>query len=227
MSVIDNMVDNVVDKLTGKKSNKKNTQKDNKEEREKAVQEWIPFHDIGNNIVYRRDNVLLIIIKIKPIKFDLLSKNEQNRRINSLYEVINGMTGYNEVIVMPRPINLDGYIADLHSLAKNIDQDRKWLLKEYISCTANITAEGTSLTKDFYCILQQPSNSKYAIEELKKKAYELKEALENVEDLKVEICTDSMLRELNFIFFNPVQAAYERMSYAPKFPTIMKERGKK
>ncbi len=55
-----------------------------KKQKNKSVQEWLPFQKVlDNGIIKLKDNTYIKIIKIKPINFNLKSELEKEAILNS------------------------------------------------------------------------------------------------------------------------------------------------
>ena len=98
-----------------------------------VVQDWLPVRDIHGGMLVRKDGALAVVIRVDPAPFALLSEREQDRRIASLQEVIQMLPGQAQIFALPRPIDLDAYIASLESLVANADGPRRSQLRGYLA----------------------------------------------------------------------------------------------
>jgi hypothetical protein len=180
-----------------------------------STQEWIPIKDVYNGFIHRKDGALVCAIRVQPKNIRLLSKDEAIRLVKLLMEVLNGIDYSYQIITIPRPVDLDAYIAELQSLKSNEENPIKnRLLGNYISQAASVAVSGEALDRLFYILIDEfPGNKKQKTELiLHQRASELVSNLMSA-DLMSHLCSDDELRELLFIFTNLSQAAYER---APK-----------
>jgi hypothetical protein len=180
-----------------------------------STQEWMPVKDVYNGLIHRKDGTLVCAIRVQPKNIKLLSLNEAKRLVKLLAEVLNGIDYSYQIITIPRPVDLDAYIAKLQNL-KSIEENpiKNRLLGNYISQAASVAVSGEALDRLFYILIdERPSNKKHQSEAiLLQRGTELVSNLMSA-DLNSHLCSDDELRELLFIFTNLSQAAYER---APK-----------
>src|SRR5690554_2918145 len=114
-----------------------------KQRREKTAQQWIPIADIDKNIIYRKDNLLVGILRIQPENLELLSDNEKRRKVEALAEGFNGETEGFQIFCIGRPVDLNNYLQWLQDKAKE-EQDftRKMVLKGYIHQASQMASSG-------------------------------------------------------------------------------------
>lgn len=220
-------------KLLNKKNNNKNTTESKKAaanavaletQKKKTVQDWIPVYDVSNGAMHRRDGYLVVALEVEPINIDLLSKTEKKRIIASLHEVVNGQQEYVSWCTMPRPVDLDGYIAGLEeNMRAQSNMLRRRLLQGYIKQAVGMASSGEAIERKFYYIITQ-EEKEHAKEEIDNRAKELQSNLFGA-DLKSTICKDKELINTLFLFTHPAQAAYERAPIAGGYyiPTQYKE----
>ncbi|MGE7828542.1 hypothetical protein [Paenibacillus sp. NPDC093718] len=180
--------------------------------KEPSSQSWVPIKDIHNNIIYRKDNVIVSAVRVQPINIALLSENEQVRKIKQLEEVLNGIDYKNQTLSIAKPVDLDAYILGLEQMKQEADTALiARLLNGYIQQAASKATSGEALERHFYILIDQALSKKAQHEEqvLLQKALELANGLTHAELLS-HVCNDNELRDLQFIFSNPNQAAYER-----------------
>lgn len=177
-----------------------------------STQAWIPIKDVYNGFIHRKDGSLVAAIRVLPVNFNLLTDNEKIRKIKSLEEVLNGVDFSFQIISIARPVDLDAYISFLDEL-KNSTSDRikARLLAGYMTQAATMATSGEALERQFYILLDQPAGKNAQQDEalLYRKASDLHSSLTSA-DLHSHVCDDEELRDLLFIFTNPIQAAYER-----------------
>lgn len=196
----------------GKSKDQSNLSNDGKQKNDSA-QKWLPVSDVNNSFLKRRDNQLVVAIRITPINIDLLSDGEKKRKIAVLDEVFNGL-GINripfQIFCIGKPVDLDSYIVKLQSLSQNTDNVmRKRILQNGIRQAAYYATSGETLDRGFYLILYQETSSTAEIE-LMGRANEITMGLNTV-GLQSEICSDKQILEMLLLFTHPVQASFERM----------------
>lgn len=188
-----------------------------------SVQAWLPFYDVNMGFLWRRDNHLVAAVRVEPINLALLSENEQKRKVQLLFEVINGLGCEWAITVLQRPVDLDEYIGKQEVLRnQETHYMRRRILDSSIRNAAKVASSGEAIELMFYILLASPLSSKKQaldMQQLQNKASELADNLSGSE-LESHVCDDQELRELEFIFLNPLQAAFERapQSSGPYLP---------
>jgi hypothetical protein len=189
-----------------------------------STQEWLPIYDVTNRLMYRRDGFIVAGVIVQPLNLHLLSEKEQAAKISSFHEVLNGIDYEYQKMVLPRPVDLDGYIANLTEKQNNEEHFlKKRLLDGYIRQAAMLATGGQALEPQFYFFLPFELGKKENISEneLLARATELAANLTSA-GLTSDVCNDQELRDVLFVFTSPQQAAYERspLSSGETFSTI-------
>lgn len=190
--------------------------------REKTAQQWIPIADIDNGIVYRKDNILVGLLRIQPENLELLSDNEQRRKIEPLANGINGENEGFQIFCIGRPVDLNNYLEWMQDKAK-LEQDftRKMVLKGYIQQASQMASSGETTERRFYLIITKPAANKAELELLTRlKDFQIKFTQA---DLTTHLCTEDEIMDVLSLFANPVQAAYERTELRYDFPPILEK----
>ncbi|WP_213974702.1 hypothetical protein [Tepidanaerobacter acetatoxydans] len=202
-------------------SKKKRKGKNPVEQARQMVQKWLPIEDIDGGLMQRKDGQVVAAIKVEPAPFTLLSEREKDRRIRSLYQAFQSLSSREQILCMPRPIDLDQYLTDLEDILKETDSGRRPILRGYLNYVRGIVSNAEATERRFYILIPE---DKSRVDELKKKVQEFTTMLSNAE-LKVGQCSKKEMEilDLLFCFFNPAQAAFERpgiMSSAPMIKTV-------
>lgn len=181
-------------------------------EKTPSTQTWLPIRDIQNGLIYRKDQTVLAAIHVQPVNLNLLSVNERKRRVKRLEEVLNGIDYKFQIFSIGKPVDLDNYIMELDEKRVNTDNPvKKKLLMTYKKQAAAKATSGEALERHFYFILDMGLGKKGVMIEqvLLERAKQLAANLTGA-DLQSNVCTDSELRTMNFIFTNPAHASFER-----------------
>lgn len=187
-----------------------------------SVQEWLPFYDVNMGFLWRRDNHIVTAVRVEPINIWLYSEKEQKRKVHLLFEVVNGLECEYGWTALQRPVDLDEYIAKQEALRnQETHYVRRRILDNSIRQASKVASSGEAIDLMFYILLAAPLSKKQQLDmqELQNKAAELSDNLTGAE-LASHVCDDQELRELEFIFLNPLQAAFERapQSSGPYLP---------
>lgn len=202
----------MIKKFLGKNKEGSSPKKSVTPSKNKSTQSWLPIVDVNNRLIYRRDNYVIAAIRVQPNNIDLLSEKEKHMKIISLHEVKNGIDFEIQIFTIPRPVDLDGYIARLEvEREEESNLIKKRLLDGYIRQAAQLATTGEALERHFYVLLKQKltKNSKHDENEILARANELAMNLSGA-SLQSHVCNDQELRDVLFIFSNPSQAAFER-----------------
>lgn len=177
-----------------------------------SVQAWLPFYDVNMGFLWRRDSHIVAAVSIEPINLALLSEKEQKRKVHLLFEVLNSLEQDWSWTVLQRPVDLDEHIARKEEKRnQETHYMRRRILDSSIRNAAKVAGSGEAIELMFYFLLVGNLSKKQAmdIQDLSSRAHELADNLTGAE-LKSHVCDDQEIRELEFIFLNPLQAAFER-----------------
>ncbi len=102
-------------------------------QKNKSVQEWLPFQEILNNgIIKLKDNTYIKIIKIKPINFNLKSELEKEAILNS-YKLFLKTCNFNfQILIQSNKEDLSKHIKTIN---ENSIQEKNYIQeisKKYI-----------------------------------------------------------------------------------------------
>lgn len=200
-----------------------------------STQEWLPYKDISGGFIHRRDGHLVKAVKIvEPINISLLSEKKRKETIQSLFEIYNTVDYPKQTISIPRPVDLDGYIEKLTQMKNNeTNYIKKSLLQGYIQEAVNLSGSGEAIDLQFYILFSEKYEQKN--DKRKKTSINAKDILNERAEFFVReltaiglttvVCNDNDLRELQFLFLNPIQAAFERapLSEGPYLEALYKE----
>jgi hypothetical protein len=173
-----------------------------------TAQQWLQVKDIKNNIVIFKDMTIAKAIKITPKNIFLLANNEKDKAINLLFEAFNSVEYTYQIFILPRPVDLDSYIAGLEQ-KKQMTNDilkRKLYQGDIVEATNKATS-GKAIDRDFYIIIVEESEKNITILNDKVKTFAI--ALDRAE-LPSKVCNEQELRDLNFAFTHPSIIAYEK-----------------
>jgi hypothetical protein len=211
-------------KIKNKSKNKKQEltpEEQVQQNREKTAQQWIPIADIEDNIVYRKDNYIMAMLRVQPENIDLLSDNEKRRKVDSLAEGFNSEKEPLQIFCVGRPVDLNSYLESLQEKAK-MEQDftKKMVLKGYIQQASKMASSGETVERRFYIIVSKKVQDSKSEDELINRINELHIKLSQAE-LTCEICKEDELMDVFSLFASPVQAAFERTELEFDLPPVL------
>lgn len=177
-----------------------------------STQKWLPIRDIHNNLLWRKDNHIVAVLRIEPVNMALLSKKEKQRKIKKLEEALNGIDYIYQILSIAKPVDLDAHIMKLEEAKRETENPiRKNLLSGYAHQAAGKAMSGEALERQFYMLIPHVLGKKIQHDEaaLSDRAIQMASSLTHAE-LVTQVCTDQGHLDLQFLYSNPNQAAYER-----------------
>ncbi len=178
-----------------------------------AVQRWLPVQDLQGGLMLRGDGHGVLVLRIAPSAFHLLSDPEKGRRIMAAVEAFQGLARNAQLLVVPRPIDLDAYLQSLQDLLGSADASRRPLLAKYLAYVRSLVGSGETIEHRFYILLPAPVRD---AEDLRRQAHELAEAFKRAE-ISAHVASDRENLDLLFVYLHPAQAAFER----PQVPVLV------
>lgn len=188
------------------------------------VQNWLPVQYVSSGLIIRSDGRQVAVLRVEPASFNLLSEAERARRITGLHEAIQALPGSVQICSVPRPIDLDLYIAELERQLEEAEGSRKNILRGYVQYVRRLATNAEAMERRFYVLMAGEEKKKGSEEELLQKAQEFAAALGRAE-LQVHLCNDQEVLDLLFCFFHPAQAAFERLSFPAVAPVYATTKG--
>lgn len=178
-----------------------------KKQKNKSVQEWLPFQKIlDNGIILLKDNTYIKIIKVKPINFNLKSELEKEAILNS-YKLFLKTCNFNfQILIQSNKEDLSKHIKNVQTNLIREEKSIQEISKKYIQYIQNLNHDKKSSSKNFYIILNYKNENKeivnfedYAIEELNDKYFKIKDCLARCGNI-VKDCNDK--KEIILILFS-------------------------
>lgn len=204
-----------------KKKNELDQEEVIQKKREKTALEWMPIADIIEKTVYRKDNLLVGLLRVFPKNISLLSDREKKRIVASLAEGINGENQELEIFCVGRPVDLNNYLTDLQEKSKiEANFNKKRILKGFIQYASKTASSGETTERRFYIIVTQKNNSSKAEYDLFNRLEDLKGKL-LMADLQASICVEDEIIDVYALFSSPIQSAYEKTYNEFNFPTVV------
>jgi len=185
-----------------------------------TAEQWLPIETIDGDTIRRRDGTLVAAIAVQPINLLLLSEREQHRRIAALHEVLQGVRGSFQVLILPGPLDLDGYLHALEAEARAMaDTRRRRILQQYTAYIRDVVQAGAAIERRFYVLISEPGDRPNAASILRERARDLAASLKAA-GLEAYVLTDNELIDLCYVWAHPLQAAFERAELPSLLPTV-------
>ncbi len=179
-------------------------------QKNKSVQEWLPFQQIlDNGIIKLKDNTYIKIIKIKPINFNLKSELEKEAILNS-YKLFLKTCNFNfQILIQSNKEDLSKHIKAVNENLINEDNSIQEISKKYIQYIKNLNHDKKSSSKNFYIIIKYNNQNKeinnfedYAIEDLNDKYFKIKDCLSRCGNIVTDFNNKKEIILILFSFLN-------------------------
>jgi len=179
-----------------------------KEDRTARAQDWFPVADIRNNLVYRKDGNIVMVLRVAPLSLELLTSREKNIKIELFTECLNSEKKDLQILCIGRPVDLRGYLEWQEDMYRQtIDKKRKEILRKCINHAHRIAMSGQITERRFYVLITDKYTKRGEME-LMERAESLRRKL-NDAGLEAKICTESELLDLFTLFSFPEQQPFE------------------
>ena len=200
----------------------KNPEELKKETRQRTAQEWLPIADVDNSLTIRKDGYLTATIRVFPINIELLSENEQRRKVAVLSEQLNGEKQPLQIFIASRPVDLDKFLNwQEEKIRGESFAKKKTALKLFNRSAATYARSGDAREQHFYIIIREKNSTRKSKEDLLYRAGELVNKL-RLAELDAKICSDDEVIDLYALFSAPSQAAFERTEKNWDLPSVVK-----
>lgn len=201
---------------------KENKQEEIAKKEKKSSQDWLPFYDIYDSIMYRKDKHIAAVGRIEPLNIALKADRDKTKMINDLHQAINPQSETVHFYTIPRPVDLDSYLEKLQRKAQQAPTyQKKRLLNEYIRYIADVVRGGSAMERRYYTVITQPPGKEQKSELI----YVRNDFISRLQGagLQVKVAYDQDILDMLFSFLQPGRAAYETPpDGTPNFITVYK-----
>lgn len=190
-----------------------------KKPKQLSCNEEINILDIRNNVIYTKDDNLIMALKIYSINMQLFSRRELNQKVKEITNELAGDLQELKFFSISRPVDVTGLIDSLRETLNDSDkQKQKNLLKQNIKETVRLTITGDVVERQNFITIST-KNTDIAEKELQKQAMDLSNKFSNCL-IKTEILNEQELIQLcnstlniNFAFKEDNDDVEERIPY--------------
>lgn len=191
----------------------------NRKEKQKSCNEEINILDIKNNVIYTRDNYVIMALKLNAINIQLFSKRELNQKVKEITSELASDLKELKFLSISRPVDVTDLVEKLRGiLSKSESQKQKNLLKQNIRETIRLTITGDVVERqNFITIFDK--NSDMVEKELLKRAMDMVNNFGNC-GIKVDILNEQELIQLCNSTLNINFAFREDNEYDEKIPYL-------
>lgn len=160
-----------------------------------SCNEEINILDIRNNVIYTKDNNLIMALKIHSINMQLFSRRELNQKVKEITNELAGDLQELKFFSISRPVDVTGLIDSLRETLNDSDiQKQKNLLKQNIKETVRLTVTGDVVERQNFITIST-KNTDIAEKELQKQAMDLSNKFSNC-GIRTEILNEQELIQL-------------------------------
>lgn len=146
-----------------------------------SVQKWLPFERIlENGIVKLKNNCYIMIIRVKPINYNLKSNFEKEAILNS-YKIFLKTCSFDiQIIVRSQKEDLKNHIKNMEGTSSQRKKKIEIITKQYIQSIEDLNSNSKSNSKEFFILIKQPQDNlkeERCINQLNEKYVKINEAL--------------------------------------------------
>ncbi len=175
--------------------------KNNNKNIPKTLQDFLPFKDVWNNIVYLDNDKIIGGIKVNSLNLHLLYDEEQKVKVSELKKVLNSIDYPIKIFSIDKSINLDNNLNILGSKIRNeTNKNKIKLLKEDYSFLENLNNKKWVVNREFYLILEEDNTNEKLMNQ---KINSLIQEFSSIGLASNKISSEDW-RELLYIILNPV-----------------------
>lgn len=170
-----------------------------------SIQNWMPFEKIlDNGIVKLKNNNYIMLMKVKPINYNLKSKLEKEAILNS-YNIFLKTCNFDiQIIIQSQKEDLEQHIAKISKSKENEDEKIKSISEKYIKNIRDLNSNNKSDSKQFFILIKQPQDNnkeEICIDQLNEKYFKIKEALSRCGNNVYSVNTEKELKSIFKSYF--------------------------
>ena len=160
-----------------------------------SIQKWLPFEKIlENGIIKLKNNSYIMILKIKPINYNLKSNLEKESILNSYKLFLKSFNFNIQIIIKSQKQDLSNHIIKIINSQKKESQIIKNISNKYLE---NIEKINSHILHQEYGLSQELKNSVEIIKLLKNNNILTERLLKNeIDKLKAQQINLILMREL-------------------------------
>lgn len=177
-----------------------------------SIQKWLPFEKIlENGIIKLKNNSYIMILKIKPINYNLKSNLEKEAILNS-YKIFLKTCNFDiQILIQSNKKDLSNHISKIKEKNKEEKENIKILSEKYTNYIKKINIEKKSSSKNFYILIKEiPEikkintniNEKIIFDKLNDKYFCIKECLSRCGNVVIDISDQKNAEKILYSFFN-------------------------
>lgn len=165
-----------------------------------SIQKWIPFEEIlDNGVIKLKNNYYIMIIKVKPINYNLKTDLEKEAILNS-YKIFFKTCNFDiQIIIQSQKEDLSDHLAKIQKIKEKEDEQIKNIIKKYIKNIKELNSQNKSDSKQFYILINQFQNNNekdICIEQLNEKYFKIKEALSRCGNKVYSVNSEKEVKEI-------------------------------
>ena len=172
-----------------------------------VAQSWLPFKDLHDGFLIRKDGAVVAGIQIAPFNLSLKSERERAIVIQSFQAALNGLNVPWQLLSLYRPVDLDSYLGTLDVQAAAVTGTRRRVLSEYGRWVRSLAQQGGQVERRYYLLMTRQGND--AMAEHRTALRGLLDDVARIRGFRATVLDDALWRELLFLVFHAGQAATE------------------
>lgn len=176
---------------------------------EAMAQDWLPIRDIREGCLIRNDGAVMGGIAIAPLNLALKSMRETRAIITTVYSSLNSLTVPWQIISQFRPVDLDGYLTQIHETLHTVDARRQAFLRPYLEWLHSQIDSGEGMQRWYYLILERRGEDAEAVH--RHSLPGMAADWNRIRGMRATPMDDDMWKRLVFSFFHPQEIQSEAL----------------
>ena len=172
-----------------------------------SIQNWLPFEKIlKNGVIKLKSNNYIMIMKVKPINYNLKSKLEKEAILNS-YKIFLRTCSFDiQIIIQSQKEDLDHHLAKMEKNKPKENEKVKKIIEKYIENIKDLNSNNKSDSKEFFILIKQSQDNnkeEICIDQLNEKYLKIKECLSRCGNNVYSVNTEKEIKDIfkRYLFF--------------------------
>lgn len=173
-----------------------------------SIQRWLPFEKIlDNGIIKLKNNFYVMILKVKPVNYNLKSNFEKEAILNSYKLFLKTCDFDIQIIVKSQKQDLNNHISKIINNKNKESKVLQQISDKYLQEIEEIKSISKSDSKQFFILIkqsQQNNKEEICIDQLNEKYLKIKEGLLRCGNIVTNVNSQDETIDIlkNCIFFN-------------------------
>lgn len=190
--------------------NKKSKVEKKQIQQKKNAMDWQPYDHVENNVLYTKDNKLIMFLQIGARNITLLSYEQQIGELLAFSSVIQAIDVPCKLHSLSMPIDVKDYITGWQThLASEQSNKKQEIIKRYLNQGVNLSQSG-EFNREFFISLYADAGEEL---ELDKKVRQIQNEFGRT-GLSTTVCNNMKITQILTKIFNPNEVKWVENSQA-------------